>query len=335
TPGGGKSGGITALLSGIARLEHVALIGLDPKRVEQTLWRPRFSRIATEPDDATAVLEALRDEMERRYQWLQEQGLKKIGPGQLTSERPLLVVVIDELADLVSVGSTKEEKAEELKRSTLIRRLIALGRAAGVVVIAATQKPQSDVVPTALRDLIQLRVAYATTNPAMTETILGAGMAQTGGLSHEISAAERGVAYIVTETSRTPRRVRTRWVPDEEVAGIAERYAHLRVELPWMPDESQVQRRSMREGEVITPVAAPTPAPVIEDLGTIDLGLDDLGLDIPAPEPDAVPADDPGEEEFAFDDPAPSARPRDTETSAGEEEFEFDVEEDPAAAWGF
>lgn len=239
TPGGGKSGGVTALLCGISRLEHVALVGLDPKRVELAPWAPRFSRVAKLEDDATSVLEALVEEMERRYGWLEEQGLKKITPSEISDQLPLLVLVIDELADLVSVGASKEEKEAETRRSTMIRRLIAKGRAAGLVVIAATQKPQSDVVPTALRDLIQLRVAYATTNAAMTDTILGAGMAQNGGLAHEISADQRGVCYLVSETSRTPRRARTFWVPDEEVAGIARRVAHLRVELPWMPPAPQ------------------------------------------------------------------------------------------------
>lgn len=233
-PGGGKSGGITALLCGISRLENVALIGLDPKMVELNDWEPRFSRIATQEDDALAVLELLTEEMQRRYEWLAKSHMKKFAPKDFSPERPMLVLVIDELADLVSVGVLKEEKDADAQRSTRIRRLIAKGRAAGLVVLAATQKPQSDVVPTALRDLIQLRVAYATTNAAMTETILGAGMAQTGGLSHEIPATLRGVCYIVNETSRTPVRARTYWVPDEEVQGIGERTAHLRIDLPWL-----------------------------------------------------------------------------------------------------
>lgn len=243
TPGGGKSGGITALLAGIARLDHVAIVGLDPKRVEQGMWAPRFSRIATgNGDDPSLVLEALEEEMERRYDYLQAQGLKKFTPKEFSAEWPLIVVVIDELADLVAVAADKDGKAEEATRSTLIRRLIALGRAAGIVLITATQKPQSDVVPTALRDLIQLRVAYATTNAAMTDTILGAGMAGNGADSHEIPASLRGVCYYVNETSREPLRARTFWIPDEDVPGIAERYAHLRVELPWMPEPGTPRR---------------------------------------------------------------------------------------------
>lgn len=245
-PGGGKSGGSTALLAGISQLENVALIGLDPKRVELSPWRPRFSVVAKpvrtqSPEDdehapATAVLGAIVEEMHRRYEWLDERGLKKVTARELSPTMPLLVVVIDELADLVSVAGTREGKAFEAERATYIRRLIALGRASGVAVITATQKPQSDVIPTALRDLIQQRAAYATTNPSMTDVILGHGMSQTGGLSHEIAASQKGVAYVVNESSRTPVRARTYWVPDDEVAGLAQATAHLRVDLPWLDE---------------------------------------------------------------------------------------------------
>ncbi len=298
TPGGGKSGGITALLCGISRLPHVALVGLDPKVVEMAGWEPRFSRIATREDDALEVLEALTEEMEARYDWLAERGLKKFDPSLLSEENPLIVLVIDELADLVSVGVTKEEKDGDLQRSTRIRRLIAKGRAAGLVVLAATQKPQSDVVPTALRDLIQLRVAFATTNSAMTDTILGGGMSQNGGLSHEIPSTLRGLCYIINETSRTPIRARAYWVPDEDIPGIVARVAHLRVELPWMPARPGRKTRTPLGGqkESITET--------ISVLGEMDFSLDDL-----EPEDEA---EAPGELDFSLEELEPS-----TEQPAG------------------
>ena len=92
-PGGGKSGGLTALLCGIARLENVAIIGLDPKRVELAPWKSRFSRIARFEEDATAVLEAVIEEMEERYEWLESRGLKKLSPAELSPEMPLIVRV--------------------------------------------------------------------------------------------------------------------------------------------------------------------------------------------------------------------------------------------------
>ena len=237
TPGSGKSGGITAYLAGISRLPNVAIVGLDPKRVEQSMWASRFSRIAKDPDSALDVLERLNEEMQRRYIWLEGQELKKLTELHL-DVFPLIVLIIDELADLVASGLTKEEKDDDGLRIKLIRRLIALGRASGIVVIAATQKPQSSVIPTEIRDLIQQRVAYATTNSQMTDTILGQGMASNGAAANEIAPNEKGVCYVVNESSRVPVKALTFWIPDEEVKPLAERTAHFRVQLDWLDAES-------------------------------------------------------------------------------------------------
>lgn len=237
TPGSGKSGGVTAYLAGISRLANVAIIGLDPKRVEQSMWASRFSRIAKDPDSALDVLERLNQEMTRRYVWLEGQELKKLAEVHM-DVFPMIVLVIDELADLVASGLTKEEKADDGLRIQLIRRLIALGRASGIVVIAATQKPQSTVIPTEIRDLIQQRVAYATTNSQMTDTILGQGMASNGAAANEIAPNEKGVCYVVNESSRVPVKALTFWIPDEDVKPLAERTAHLRVQLDWLDADS-------------------------------------------------------------------------------------------------
>lgn len=233
-PGGGKSGGLTTLITGISKLPNVALIGLDPKLVELQLWEDRFSRIEITAEGASEVLALLLEEMDRRYRWLRGKKLKKFTPQEFSTEFPLIVMVIDELAELVAAGGSPDEKKADVDRSLAIRRLIAKGRAAGIVVITATQKPSSDVIPTGLRDLIQLRVAYATTNGDMTDTILGKGMGQMGGLAHVIPADMQGTCYVIAETSRTPIRARTYWVPDDDVEGLAASTAHLRVHLPWL-----------------------------------------------------------------------------------------------------
>ena len=88
-----------------------------------------------------------------------------------------------------------------------------MGRAAPGLAVVATQKPQSDVVPTALRDLPQIRVDFATSNGAMRDTILGAGMSQEAPCDR-IPQATKGVGYILPETSRTPARFRAYWVAD-------------------------------------------------------------------------------------------------------------------------
>jgi len=219
------------------------------------------------------TLGALVEEMERRYEFLEQQQKKKLTADMLTDEMPLIVVVIDELADIVSIGVTKEELEGDKIRATRIRRLIAKGRAAAISVISMTQKPQSDVVPTALRDLIQLRVSYATTTAAMTDTILGAGASQNGGLAHEIPAALKGVCYVIDETDRNPSRGRTFWVPDEEVAGLAERVAHLRIALPWLTADEPPYTEEDGERPVRRtpqPRSAPVPSEIEVSLADLD-----------------------------------------------------------------
>lgn len=222
-PGGGKSAGQTAILAGLAQLEHLALIGLDLKRVELRPWASRFTTIATSNEDATRLLRAGVQEMERRYDVLEATGRKKVTAADLCASMPLLVYVADEMAELLAGG---EDKKADQERGVLLRRLVALGRACGIVVCAATQKPDSTVVPTGLRDLIQQRVAYRCGNRAMTEVILGSGVE--GGPAHELDGALKGSAYTLVEGDVAPRRVRTLWLPDEHIAPLVEATAHLR-----------------------------------------------------------------------------------------------------------
>lgn len=226
-PGSGKSGASTAILAGVARLPHTAIYGIDLKRVELSPWKPRFEEIAKTDQDALDLLRRLHGEMMSRYEWLEGNGLKKLSPATFTDEKPLIVLVIDELAQLVQGGD--KNLTDEVKE--ILRQLVALGRAAGVTVITMTQKPETSIIPSAFRDLLAQRVAFATTTREMTDTVLGSGVSQSGGDAHLIPQALKGVNFLTNEESRVPRRTRAYWVPDEEVAGIAERTADLRIGL--------------------------------------------------------------------------------------------------------
>jgi hypothetical protein len=232
-PGGGKSGGLTCYMTGLARLPNVAIVGLDPKRVEQGMWADRFTTISKDLDEIDTILEQLCEEMDRRYEELDRARVKKV-PFDWFPRMPLIVAIADEMAEILAMGLTKEEADADTRRAKNIQRLVQKGRAAGIVFVGATQKPSSVTIPTSIRDLIAQKAAYATTTREMTETILGSGMASNGGLSHELSADERGVCYVISSSGRWPVKVRTYWVPDEEVEGIAKRFAHNRVELPWL-----------------------------------------------------------------------------------------------------
>lgn len=230
-PEAGKSGVLTAAISEAARCPEIALLGIDLKLVELAPWRQRFSAVATEADTAEQLLRGLIAEMGRRYAWLEATGRKKVTMADLSPALPLLVLVVDELAELTAAGIDKKGEAE---RAALLRRLAALGRAAGVVLIVATQKPSSDVIPTSLRDVLPVRISMKTTNRDMTATIVGAGL-ETTAPAHEIPVGMPGVGWLVGE-SVAPRQFRAFWVPDDEVAERVRAVASLRVDLPWLDE---------------------------------------------------------------------------------------------------
>lgn len=229
-PGGGKSGGQTALLAGMAQLENCSIIGIDAKRVEVRPWEPRLSALAVDIPTIDDLLAKIVAEMLRRYKLLEKKGWKKIRP---CAETPQIALIIDELAEIVGTG-LKENKEVEERISSNVRRLMSLVRAAGVTVQLATQKPSSDIVPTSLRDMVISRVAFACATDAQVDTILGAGSCHAGARADLIPRNRRGVAYAQTESSKNATRMRTFWIPDEDVAGIAEETAHLKVDLPWL-----------------------------------------------------------------------------------------------------
>ena len=124
--------------------------------------------------------------MDERYRELLARGQRKV---RRDDGLPLHLVVCDELAFYLTVP----EKAVQQEFAELLRDLVARGRAAGVIVCAATQKPGADVVPSALRDLFGFRLAMRCTTPQASDTILGQGWASAGADASDIPGAQRGV----------------------------------------------------------------------------------------------------------------------------------------------
>jgi DNA segregation ATPase FtsK/SpoIIIE, S-DNA-T family len=129
---------------------------------------------------------------------------------------PLHLVVCDELAFYLTLPDKKQRQ----EFAELLRDLVARGRAAGVIVCAATQKPGADVVPTALRDLFGFRLALRCSTPQASDTILGQGWATADAAT--IPGGQRGVGYLLAEGER-PVRVKGFYLDDAEVQAIAER----------------------------------------------------------------------------------------------------------------
>ena len=111
--------------------------------------------------------------MDARYRELLARGLRKV---RREDGLPLHLVVVDELAFYLTLPDRKQR--QEL--TELLRDLVARGRAAGVIVVRATQKPGADVVPSSLRDLFGFRLALRCNTPQASDTILGQGWASAG-----------------------------------------------------------------------------------------------------------------------------------------------------------
>jgi hypothetical protein len=146
----------------------------DGKLVELAAWEPCAERLAgPNVDDAIALLETVREEMESRYRELLATGARKIARD---AGLPLHMIACDELA----LYLTAEDRQQRTRFAELLRDLVAPGRAAGIIVILATQKPAAEVGPSALRDLFGFRLAMRCTTLQAFDTILGQGWASLG-----------------------------------------------------------------------------------------------------------------------------------------------------------
>lgn len=136
------------------------LILIDPKRVELAQWRnvPHCIEYASEPAAMLSALQTALDLTERRFKAMQREGVRSYNGGHI-------YVIIDELADLM----TTQKKAV----LPILQRLCQIGRAARVHVIACTQCPLREIIPTAVKVNFDSRVALRTRSAQDSRNILG------------------------------------------------------------------------------------------------------------------------------------------------------------------
>lgn len=220
-PGSGKSVSVSPIAATAALDPGCRLTLLDGKQVELSVWSSCAEALAG-PDinEANAVLAELRSEMDSRYARILAAGKRKVSPGDGI---PLHVVVCDELAYYLTMGDRTEVK----EFTASFRDLVARGRAAGIITIAATQKPSSDIVPTSLRDLFAFRWALRCSTPQASDSILGQGWSTAGFSAQDIDASCRGVGYLLHEGGE-PRRIKSFCLDDQDLRNLAARGAALR-----------------------------------------------------------------------------------------------------------
>ncbi len=220
-PGSGKSSLCNTIIAHAALSSDCRLWLFDGKLVELAAWRHCAERsVGVSVEEANDVLRELQAEMNVRYEQLLASRRRKVEQGD---PWPLEVVVCDELAHYLSCP----DRRLRAEFSELMRDLVARGRAAGVIVLAATQKPSHDVIPTSLRDLFGFRWALRCSTPQASDTILGQGWASQGFSAATIDAAARGVGFLLHEGG-VPVRLRSYLLSDGDIDALAERAEPLR-----------------------------------------------------------------------------------------------------------
>ena len=174
--GSGKSVCINSLVASLLMTrppDELRMIMVDPKRVELTPFNgiPHLVMpVIVEPDEVQPALRGLINEMTRRYKLMEETGVRNIAGYNAKAAEPMsfLVLIVDELADLMMTGGLEVEQQ--------LVRLAQLGRAAGIHMVLATQRPSVKVVTGLLKANVPARVAFAVASQVDSRVILdGAG----------------------------------------------------------------------------------------------------------------------------------------------------------------
>ena len=215
-PGSGKSNLLQLLAAATALDPDASLYCLDPKRVELSRWR-RVARGFAGPElaEAVAVLKELSEEMGRRYAYLEAHQARNLSGGDGLG---LQVPLVDEAMIYLS----SPDKAAAAEFSSLLKALVSLGRAAGVVVGLATQKPAADVIASSVRDNISVRAAFRCTTKEASDTVLGSGWASKGTSAADIDPMTPGVCYLLAEEA-LPRKTRCYYLSDTDLDLVAAR----------------------------------------------------------------------------------------------------------------
>ncbi len=242
TTGSGKSVALNAMILSIlykATPDEVRLIMVDPKMLELSVYDgiPHLlAPVVTDMKDAANAFRWCIGEMERRYRVMSELGVRNLagfnrkvteavkagepipdpmaragagedgGDGLLTEAMPLIVVVVDELADLMMVSGKKIEQ--------LIARLAQKARASGIHLLLATQRPSVDVITGLIKANIPSRIAFQVSSRVDSRTILDQGGAE--------QLLGHGDMLHLTPGMQAPARVHGAFVSDQEVHRVVD-----------------------------------------------------------------------------------------------------------------
>ena len=210
--GSGKSVCINSLVASLLMTrppDELRMIMVDPKRVELTPFNgiPHLvTPVIVEPDEVQPALRGLINEMTRRYKMMEELGVRNIAGynGKAAEAMSFLVLIVDELADLMMTGGLEVEQQ--------LVRLAQLGRAAGIHMVLATQRPSVKVVTGLLKANVPARVAFAVASQVDSRVILDTGGAE--------SLMGKGDLLLLNNDFPKARRGQGTLVYDEEMDAL-------------------------------------------------------------------------------------------------------------------
>ena len=210
--GSGKSVQINSIIASFLLTktpEQLRLLMVDPKRVELTPFNgiPHLVQpVIVEAEEVTDALKGLNREMIRRYKQMEELGVRNIEAynGRSGEKMPFLVLIVDELADLMMVAGFEVEQN--------LVRLAQLGRAAGIHLLLATQRPSVNVVTGLLKANVPARCAFAVSGQVDSRVILDSAGAE--------KLMGKGDALILHKESPKAQRMQGALVYDEEVEAL-------------------------------------------------------------------------------------------------------------------
>lgn len=200
------------------------LIIVDPKRVEMAVYKDIPHLLTPIINDTTKALSAMKwaaSEMDRRYTVMEEQGVKTISDynekmANLSDEEkkdgengkmPYIVIVIDEMSDLMMQAGKELEP--------LIVRIAQLGRAAGMHLVLATQKPIVKVITGLIKGNVPSRIAFRVLSSMDSRIILDtSGAEKLLGQGDMLLSSE--------QTSNGPERIQGAWTPDADIKKVTD-----------------------------------------------------------------------------------------------------------------
>ena len=214
--GSGKSVCINAIISGLIMEKdpsEMQMLLIDPKRVELTPYNgiPHLiTPVIVETEKVVGILKGLIQEMMDRYRRMEEVGVRNISSFNEKGgiKMPYLVVAIDELADLMMTAAFDVEQS--------ICRLAQLGRATGIHLIVATQRPSVDVITGLIKANFPSRISFAVTSQIDSRTIL-----DTNGAERLLGRGD--MLYQPIDATR-PTRVQNVYIGDEEISDIVQHW---------------------------------------------------------------------------------------------------------------